>query len=417
MTTTASPFNREQQHQQKRQAILSEAAKLFNRQGTRATTLAEIAARLQLTKTSLYYYVKTKEELIYLCYLNSCNEQDKLYRLAAAAGISGRQRIEQLTRAYFCSCQNIALKRQAEAAVLTEIKTLKDKHRKDISRRYRALYRGVRGFIEQGVADGSLVSRDPAATALAFFFNLQWTFTWLQMLKAEEIPAAGESFLDICLHGFATEPREPPRQTPALGSPAIEAGFDRSVQSQRKQAAFFRTGSRYFNSKGFKGTSLDEIARALDVTKGAFYYHIQSKEDLLYQCFKRTLDLTAQMQARARRSGDGLTQLQLCLHYLFCIQSSAEGPLVRYNLVNALDARRRKKVIELIRGVDRQFRQFVQTGIDDGSIRPLNTLVAEQMISGTLNASADLDERLPTAAPGRLSADFYQMLFDGISAQ
>ena len=65
----SSPFNRTAQHDAKRAAILSQAAKLFNYKGSRATTLRDIAQSLGLTKTSLYYYVKTKEELIYQCYM------------------------------------------------------------------------------------------------------------------------------------------------------------------------------------------------------------------------------------------------------------------------------------------------------------------------------------------------------------
>ena len=65
----SSPFNRTAQHDAKRAAILSQSAKLFNYKGSRATTLRDIAETLGLTKTSLYYYVKTKEELIYQCYM------------------------------------------------------------------------------------------------------------------------------------------------------------------------------------------------------------------------------------------------------------------------------------------------------------------------------------------------------------
>jgi len=66
--TSGSPFSRGAQHEAKRAAILSRAAKLFNTKGARSTTLADVADKLGLTKTSLYYYVKTKEDLIYQCY-------------------------------------------------------------------------------------------------------------------------------------------------------------------------------------------------------------------------------------------------------------------------------------------------------------------------------------------------------------
>ena len=45
---TLSPFNRTAQHDAKRAAILSQAAKLFNYKGSRATTLRDIAESLGL---------------------------------------------------------------------------------------------------------------------------------------------------------------------------------------------------------------------------------------------------------------------------------------------------------------------------------------------------------------------------------
>ena len=55
--TNRSPFSRGLQRETKRAAVLSCAAKLFNTKGARSTTLADVASRLGLTKTSLYYYV------------------------------------------------------------------------------------------------------------------------------------------------------------------------------------------------------------------------------------------------------------------------------------------------------------------------------------------------------------------------
>ena len=57
--TSQSPFSRGLQRETKRAAVLSCAAKLFNTKGARSTTLADVASRLGLTKTSLYYYVAT----------------------------------------------------------------------------------------------------------------------------------------------------------------------------------------------------------------------------------------------------------------------------------------------------------------------------------------------------------------------
>ncbi len=51
----------------KRQAVLQTAAQLFNEQGFHATSLDDIAERLHVTKPTLYYYVKSKDEILLEC--------------------------------------------------------------------------------------------------------------------------------------------------------------------------------------------------------------------------------------------------------------------------------------------------------------------------------------------------------------
>ena len=96
-----SPFNRRAQHDAKRAAILSEAARLFNGQGSRATTLQDVANGLGLTKTSLYYYVKTKEELIFLCYESTLQRTHALMDELEASDLSPLQRAARFFRAPF----------------------------------------------------------------------------------------------------------------------------------------------------------------------------------------------------------------------------------------------------------------------------------------------------------------------------
>ncbi|WP_413204122.1 TetR/AcrR family transcriptional regulator [Rhodospirillum sp. A1_3_36] len=53
---------------------------------------------------------------------------------------------------------------------------------------------------------------------------------------------------------------------------------------QRKRNTVIREAAKTFSSKGYHGTSLDEVARVLGVTKAALYYYIPSKRDILYEC-------------------------------------------------------------------------------------------------------------------------------------
>ncbi|MDD2711564.1 MAG: TetR/AcrR family transcriptional regulator, partial [Simplicispira sp.] len=70
-TATPSPWartpDRAQQREAKRQAVLQAAAQLFNERGFHATSLDDIAARLNVSKPTLYYYVKNKDQILIEC--------------------------------------------------------------------------------------------------------------------------------------------------------------------------------------------------------------------------------------------------------------------------------------------------------------------------------------------------------------
>ena len=113
-------------------------------------------------------------------------------------------------------------------------------------------------------------------------------------------------------------------------------GFDREAQNRLKQEAFFKAGTRFFNRKGFNGTSLDEIAEHLQVSKGAFYYHFTNKEALLTQCYDHSLDLTDAIYTDIGKSTMSAPQkLDTACRQVFHIQNSDLGPLIRYNTITA----------------------------------------------------------------------------------
>ena len=51
--------------------MLRAAARCFNEKGYSGSSLKDVAAILGLTDAALYYYVRNKEELVYLCYLRA----------------------------------------------------------------------------------------------------------------------------------------------------------------------------------------------------------------------------------------------------------------------------------------------------------------------------------------------------------
>jgi len=70
MATLGRPSHATEQ----RERVLAGAAQIFSRQGYRATSMAEIAAEVGLSKPTLYHYFRNKEELLVRLYEDVMNE-------------------------------------------------------------------------------------------------------------------------------------------------------------------------------------------------------------------------------------------------------------------------------------------------------------------------------------------------------
>src|SRR4028119_1238335 len=83
MTPSSSALPRQtKRYEQKRQAILDAAVRLFNQKGLKGTTLADVAQSVGLITNSVTYYYRKKEELATACLVRSIEVLEEL--IAAA---------------------------------------------------------------------------------------------------------------------------------------------------------------------------------------------------------------------------------------------------------------------------------------------------------------------------------------------
>jgi AcrR family transcriptional regulator len=417
--TGTSPFNRTAQHDAKRSAILSQAAKLFNGRGSRATTLLDIAQSLGLTKTSLYYYVKTKEELIYQCYLASLDSIISGLDSIERDLDTGLERTQAVMRGHFNQWREAHEGRRNHNAALLEIASLKDQHREDVERRYIEMFLRMRGYIRDGIKDGSIRPLDSTAATLGLVGSMQWSFNYLRTVPMDQFDAVTDGACDLITYGLAGAGAGFKFGSHDFSADvdAHTSGFDRSEQNRLKQEAFFKTGTWFFNKKGFAGTSLDEIAETLHVTKGAFYYHIRNKEDLLYNCYTRSLDILFSIHEAAANLPQGINRLDYMLRRSFHVQNSDEGPMIRYNTITSLPVPRRREILKLTDQSNDRFGQYMRDGISDGSVRDIHVEVAQELITGAMNASMDLPLWRRVDNVEQASIDYYDMFFGGLAAR
>jgi len=136
-----------------------------------------------------------------------------------------------------------------------------------------------------------------------------------------------------------------------------------------KREAVLREASASFKARGYHGTSMDDIAQRLDVTKPALYYYFPGKQAMLRACFDQSMQAAFATLARARREGrNGREKLRMALDALLdeflgehsvAITVLEEGSLSEEDFA-AVRAERRR--------YERALRGLVREGIRDGSI-------------------------------------------------
>jgi len=165
--TAASPWrgNRERlrDRELKRDAVIRAAAREFNAKGYHNTSLDEIAARLEVTKPTVYYYVTSKEQLLFECFVAGVEQIRAAFRAVRELAVPARERLNAVLRHYgeavaseFGWCMVRAEDQDLSPAMSRHIKSLKSE-----------IDQGIRRLIREGIQDGSIQPCDPKMTAFA----------------------------------------------------------------------------------------------------------------------------------------------------------------------------------------------------------------------------------------------------------
>jgi AcrR family transcriptional regulator len=158
----------------KRDAVLRAAAQLFNDKGYHATSLDMVAERLHVTKPTLYYYVKSKEEILFQCVRLGLELMRAAIAEAAGSGGSALDKLQAAMHEYALIVTmdfGMCLIRVGEDPLAPDSRRKLRRLKAQIDHEFRAL-------IEQGVAEGSLAPCDPKLAAFTLAGALSWIGRW-----------------------------------------------------------------------------------------------------------------------------------------------------------------------------------------------------------------------------------------------
>jgi AcrR family transcriptional regulator len=379
----------------KRQALLDGATALFNARGISATSLADVAEAVGLTRATVYYYVKDRAELVFQCYLRACELVAEDLATASEAA-DGLERTLEFLRLSLTPLR-------PPTAVLTEINALDPAHAEVVRQANDRNTAALVGFIAEGVCDGSIRPCDAEVAAQSIIGMLAWAQLLPQWSRGDHGRAlrarTSETMIDLLTHGLAQD-REMRFQcliNAETFQPTLNNPFDRRESSSLKLAQLLATASRLFNRNGIEATSLEEIASAMGVTKGVLYHYLDDKSDLVTRCYERSFELYEQfVEAATSNGGNGLESAMINAHLNIQAQVGALSPLMPQPGFEAVPEPTRDRLRRRAAEENRRVAGLLQRGVTEGMARACDASLVTHIAAG---AFGWLPKWLPARQP------------------
>lgn len=161
---------------------------------------------------------------------------------------------------------------------------------------------------------------------------------------------------------------------------------DRARGRNIKRSAVLQTAVRMFNEKGFRSTSIDEVAVALNVTKPTIYHYFSNKDEILFECVRLGLQVTLDAaEAVEKQGGNGLDRMKALIRDYAVLSTQDFGKCVNRTADHDLSEKSRKKFRALKRETDAVIQKVVLSGMRDGSIAVSDPKLVSFCVSGALN--------------------------------
>lgn len=176
--------------------------------------------------------------------------------------------------------------------------------------------------------------------------------------------------------------------------------------------------AQLFASKGYKGTSMREIADACDISKALLYHHFESK-DQIYVLVATEAGKKLYSHVDQRISEASLPSQRL---RLFMVATAEHFHRNRWAWIASTtafwsdpDRQRHRARIMLRDKYEHQLRDIIQEGIDAGEIRPdTDVAMAGRLILSSLNWMHRWYNPDKELLPQQIAEQYFEMIFNGL---
>jgi AcrR family transcriptional regulator len=184
----------------KRNAVLRIATDIIRRRGFHNMSLDDIASALEVSKGTLYNYVKDKQEILFECHQVALDISDKAFEFADDHGTSGFARLRLMLKAYMLWLNGVV----GGGGVVTEVSALRPSDRKKVIARRDQVEAMIVRYFEQGFADGTIRPTNPKLATYTLLGAVNGVQLWYSPAGPLSLEVIASEMLDLLLSGLRT---------------------------------------------------------------------------------------------------------------------------------------------------------------------------------------------------------------------
>jgi AcrR family transcriptional regulator len=178
--------------------ILKSAASAFRRFGYHGATVEAIAASLRMKKGNLYYYFRSKEEILYACHQYSLDKLLAILQRVQQSDLPPEQKLREL----IVASVHTILDELHGTALFLDLEALSPSHRRAVIERRDVFDRGLRSVLEEGIRTGRLACTDPKLTSFAMLGAVNWIPRWYNAEGPASSQQVADQFADYLIGGL-----------------------------------------------------------------------------------------------------------------------------------------------------------------------------------------------------------------------
>lgn len=158
-------------------------------------------------------------------------------------------------------------------------------------------------------------------------------------------------------------------------------------QARETEQAFVAAATRLFAEKGYKGTSIADIANELGLTTASLYYHVSGKQELLLRVLDAAMaDFLSRLEAIADSEVGHRAKLRLAVeNHLDFVLTNPQAVTVFLRERRFLTSPYKEQYQSRVDAYDRRFTAIIQDAMDAGDIPPGDAVLVRLSILGMIN--------------------------------